>query len=235
MNYQELIEPYVNGLLSASELAEFEKQLAVDENLREEVDLFKMTEIVIDEAVKNEIAGQIKVMRSNRQIESSKPLVVRRIIYSLSVAASIALLIGFYFFQNPGVDSVGFAKNQYNNYQPNFSTFRGDNESDRIQNLLEEGKGAEVEKILKDQKPLDQYLLAHAFFLQGKYEEALSSFQSIASKTDSDANAADFYSALSLFALEREEEALTMLRGIGQDDNHTFKVLAIDVLKEWEK
>lgn len=229
MNYKDQIEAYVANRLSAEERSAFEKQMKADAELRNEVELEQMANLLIDEVVKEDVAGQIKRIRSTGNTQ--KTTVIRRLYWAIPVAATVAILIGVFLFNSGDQDPVLFAQDQYSLYQPNFSNQRGDNSQEDVQSLLEAGKGEEAEAALLDGGSNNSYLLGHAYFIQGKYSDALSSFQAsdVANKEE-----ASFYSALTMLALNRTEEGLNSLRQIVEQEDHQFRVLAQKVLKNWQ-
>lgn len=233
MNYKDLIEPYLLGELSETEVQAFEKELSVDEDLQKELDLFKMTEVVIDQAVRDNISSQIKSIRAKGEVESKKPLKIRRLIVGLSIAASLAVLVGFFTWTSQNADPLKFAQSQYNQFQPNFSSFRGGEEVDLVQKLLDEGQAEEAERLITSQDQPDMYLLGHAYFLQGKYDLALEAFNKVVTKTGSKVEAAEFYAGLSLFASSQEEKAIKALNDIVAKKGHAYAVPAEKVLASW--
>lgn len=101
MNIQEkninLIERYLDGSLDADEKASFEKSLEANIELKEAFhDRKKLKEIWIDADEFSKTKARIKTVLSKENKQSK----TRRLWYVVSVAASVIILLGSYYFIN---------------------------------------------------------------------------------------------------------------------------------------
>lgn len=193
MKHFEKIEQYLAGNLSTEETQEFEGQIASDPELAQEVESQRFEERVISLALEDAIREQVSAFRMEEGSVGSelypggKIKSMNRFFLPLSLAASLLLVIGYF-----------FARNQYTNsslqkkfYNLDISNSTRGNESGNS-GVLEEGQDAlyngdldralilftEAERVDSFKVEADYYL-GHLYYQKGNFDESLVRFEKV--------------------------------------------------------
>ncbi|HIP48778.1 MAG TPA: hypothetical protein EYG92_07425 [Lutibacter sp.] len=136
----EQIEKYWQGKLEGSDLKAFEKQMQVDANFAEEVGLYKEIEKSIAHRFKHqkkesELRTTLNKIQKEQDFSKKTSKVIPLMGYKKwLVAASIAVLVGLFFFQN---DTATYS--DYANHEPMEVSVRGNSSTlDQVQKLFNE-------------------------------------------------------------------------------------------------
>ncbi len=193
--YIERIEEYETGTMSAAERAAFESELVTNAELRQALALFQQTNDVIEQGIENSLRSQLQTW--NEEEATATPMTVttpvggrvvqmRSTWVRLAVAASVALLIGWF--------GVRWAHSQYSDEalfaaqyeKPADSSFRSGGAADRpLQPGLDAWMAGDLNKatlFFGDISPDDdhyaeaEYYLGHVALQQQQYDLAIAAF-----------------------------------------------------------
>lgn len=217
---------YLDDELSRAEREDFEKRLAVDPALRQELeDLQGARAAIRMYGLKEQIASVHREMMAVTKPKSSVRRInqSRRIIrYSISIAASILLVlvcvVGYNFLT---VSSGRLYKSQYHVYE--LASVRGSGA--QTSELEEAYRQRRYDDVIQDRQklqnptPKDLFLSGIAYLETGDIPAAIASFKSVIEKNKADKTAvfnddAEYYLALSYLRNKNYDEALDLIRVI---------------------
>jgi len=200
----ELIEQYLSGELSGDVLSSFEKQMAENVELREDVKLQKQLNVTLKGKGVHQLREVLKEVDQNwrsPEIGILKKLRSSTIIRISALAASILLFaLAYQLFTAPKNDTNSqlFA----DNFQPYQMVLSQRNETtDSPRDIL-----------------LNNSILAYQ---QKNYQEAVIGFQKL-NELDNNNTAYPFYLGLSELALENSDEAIKVLGQVLEKNHHLF-------------
>lgn len=226
----ERIDQYLNNELSETEKMAFDDKLKSDAVLMEEFEKRELTHKVLDYMIARDLKAQLEQMESSGKVISIRHHVRTRI-YALAAAASVLLVVSFFFMQGlfSGSDNVSIAGNAYE--LPDYNIRSGES-SFMLPELLENGVkafenqefGSAIE-LLNQIKPEDkfyiqaQYYLGHCYYAQKTYDLSYNAFEKVVSSNDIRLlEDAQWYSLLSCIA--QNKSCSTELEGILENKNH---------------
>jgi len=197
----EQIQSYLSGTLTEPEHSSFEQELANSSTLQEEMDLHLLSNDAIDLVVEDDLRAELNnLAQQNKQKKNEnqggRVVSMRRRIYTLSIAASILLVIGFFTatFQASKYDNDSIASGYYSN------------------DLLERVRGANSASLL--QEGMD-------FLLADDYSEAIGYFDQV---TDPALIAEAHYGAAHAhYNLENYQAAMTNFANVVDSKDPRFK------------
>lgn len=236
----EQIEKYIKGELSTTEVQSFEKELAVNTSLKEEVALYKDVEASFSSHFKFEkenatiesTLGDLGKKYASENVEhniqntdkieslkakSGKPTITRRLFPLIILAAAAALLL---FIFNPFTNQITPSQLAVQNFSPyEIETFMGDDKSDKI---LKEGKkhyNSGVYALALEN--FNEYLLANPNDIEVQLTKGCAQFK--LEQTDAaiqtfqqikNSNAAKWYLALTYLKKDDVNKANTILKSL---------------------
>ena len=198
-----LFGQYLDSELSAEEKTSFEKQLAEDSEFASAFEIFKELNQHLENKFGN--ANELKALKKNlksvskEHFKTKKPKVVAFKPWQYAIAASVAILVGLFVFQN-----INPSFEDYNN--PEMATFieRGDvNENLKLAQDAFNAKNYKAaipyfEAILKVNKsPEIQYFFAVSLLEDNQFQKAETNLSELKSGTSIYKNKATWYLALS--------------------------------------
>lgn len=198
-----LFENYLSNELSAEEKTNFEKQLAEDSELASAFEIFKDLNLHLGNKFGNE--NELKAFKKNlksiskEHFKTKKPKVVAFKPWQYAIAASVAILVGLFVFQN-----INPSFDDYNN--PEMATFieRGDvNENLKLAQDAFNAKNYKTaityfEAILKESKsPEIQYFYAVSLLETDQFQKAEINLSDLRYGNSIYKNKATWYLALS--------------------------------------
>jgi len=198
-----LFENYLSNELSAEEKTNFEKQLAKDPEFASAFEIFKELNLHLENKFGNE--KELKAFKKNlksiskEHFKTKKSKVVAFKPWQYAIAASVAILVGLFVFQN-----INPSFDDYNN--PEMATFieRGDvNENLKLAQDAFNAKNYKAaipyfEAILKENKsPEIQYFYAVSLLEENQFQKAETNLSELKSGTSIYKNKATWYLALS--------------------------------------
>lgn len=221
------IEAYLNNELSQEERKAFESELATDENLRSELSIYKD---LIGGIRTAGIKAELETLRAQHQ--SSSETTSARVfsltsIRTLAIAASVAVLVGFFLF-NVGGDSDPFSSVYYKD--AGLPTAMGEENSELLRAMVDykneayEAAIPTLDKICEggeDHRAC--YYLAQSYLNAKKFEKAKSVFlEVIDSEVESKyIESSQWYLTYTLYQLG-DESYMQRLEDIQSDPSHRF-------------
>ena len=218
-----VFENYLSNELSAEEKANFEKQLADDSELASAFEIFKDLNLHLENKFGNQ--EELKAFKKNlksiskQHFKTKKPKVVAFKPWQYAIAASVAVLVGLFVFQN-----INPSFDDYNN--PEMATFveRGDvNENLKLAQDAFNAKNYKMaityfEAILKENKsPEIQYFYAISLLEQSQFQKAETNLLDLKWGTSIYKDKATWYLALSKLKQEDYRSCREILLSIPDD------------------
>lgn len=218
-----IFENYLSNELSAEEKTKFEKQLAEDVELATAFEIFKELNLHLENKFGNE--NELKAFKKNlksiskEHIKTKKSKIVAFKPWQYAIAASIAIMVGLFVFQN-----INPSFDDYNN--PEMATFveRGDvNENLKLAQDAFNTKNYKTailyfEGVLKVNKtPEIQYFYAISLLEDNQFQKAESNLSELKSGTSIYKNKATWYLALSKLKQKDYESCKEILLIIPDD------------------
>jgi len=193
--YIERMEQYETGTMTAAERAVFESELATNAALRQALALFQQTNEVIEQGIENSLRSQLRTWKEEVVVETPMTVTkssggrvvrMRSTWVRLAVAASIALLVGWFgvrWAHSQYADEALFAA-QYE--KPTDSSFRSGSAADRpLQPGLDAWSAGDLNKAMlffsnispdDDHYAEAEYYLGHVALQQQQYDLAIAAF-----------------------------------------------------------
>jgi tetratricopeptide (TPR) repeat protein len=218
-----IFENYLSNELSAEEKINFEKQLAEDTELASAFEIFKELNLHLENKFGNEM--ELKAFKKNlksvskEHFKAKKSKVVAFKPWQYTIAASVAVLVGLFVFQN-----INPSFDDYNN--PEMATFieRGDvNENLKLAQDAFNTKNYKTaipyfEGVLKVNKtPEIQYFYAISLLEDNQFQKAESNLSELKSGTSIYKTKAAWYLALSKLKQKDYKSCKEILLTISDD------------------
>ena len=218
-----LFENYLSNELSAEEKANFEKQLAEDPELASAFEIFKDLNLHLGNKFGNQ--EELKAFKKNlksiskEHFKTKKPKVVAFKPWQYAIAASVAILVGLFVFQN-----INPSFDDYNN--PEMATFieRGDvNENLKLaQDAFNAQKYKTAipyfEAVLKENKsPEIQYFYAVSLLEDNQFQKAETNLSELKTGASIYKDKGTWYLALSKLKQEDYKSCKEILQTIPDD------------------
>ena len=198
-----LFENYLSNELSAEEKTNFEKQLSEDPELASAFEIFKELNLHLENKFGN--ANELKAFKKNlksiskEHFKTKKPKAVAFKPWQYAIAASIAILVGLFVFQN-----INPSFDDYSN--PEMATFIERGEVNENLKLAQDAFNAKkykaaiphFEAVLKVNKsPEIKYFYAVSLLEDNQFQKAETNLSELKSGTSIYKNKATWYLALS--------------------------------------
>jgi len=218
-----LFDQYLENELSAEERTNFEKQLVEDQELASAFEIFKELNLHLENKFGNE--QELKAFKKNlksvskQHFKSKNPKVIAFKPWQYAIAASVAVLVGLFVFQN-----INPSFEDYNN--PEMATFieRGDvNENLKLAQDAFNSKKYKTaiphfEVVLQMNKsPEIQYFYAISLLEDNQFQKAETNFTELKSGTSIYKNKATWYLALSKLKQKDYDSCKAILLTIPDD------------------
>jgi tetratricopeptide (TPR) repeat protein len=206
------IDAYLNGELNAEEQQAFEQELRSNQQLREQVNAYRLLNSTVG---KHQQAEQ--TLPELKQIldplthqyfkkEKAKVITMRRTMYMLAAAASVVLIL---MLTLPGTSPDNYSFDD----MPGAIVRGAEDEKAKAAQLFNNKQYAEAATAftnLRTTAPADatvDFYLGISLLKTGKYVEALPLFETLANGTSVYAEDANFFAALSAYHLQQNEKA----------------------------
>ncbi len=218
-----LFGQYLENELSAEERTNFEKQLTEDKEFASAFEIFKELNLHLENKFGN--ATELDAFKKNLKsiskdhFKTKKSKVVALKPWQYAIAASVAILVGLFFFQN-----INPSFEDYNN--PEIATFteRGDvNENLKLAQDAFNAKSYKTaiplfESVLKEKKsPEIQYFYAISLLEVNQFQKAETNLSELKSGTSIYKNKATWYLALSKLKQKKYKSCREILLTISDD------------------
>lgn len=238
--YTEQIEAYLNNELSSQGRADLEREIEQDTALQTEFDNRQFAHDSIDLLIEDDLRATLRNLEAQEGNTNTAPqeATIRTInsgrsrrLFLLSVAAGVAVLVGFFALQFMGGSSSPeqLAMDYYE--QPSFE-IRGQSEFNSLKNGLAAMKSGNYANAIQSFEAIPegddyyigaQYNRAHALYLQNDFEAAQVGFSSVAKGDDARyTENAEWYELLACFAANRGTKCTLLLDAITSDEGHSY-------------
>lgn len=255
------IEAYVGGTLNDSATQAFEARMEEDADLANTVEAYGVGEDAVEMLIENNLRAELKQLQSESsaakvvpmapkerklRVATKQPAKRRNLFSSLAAAASVALLLGFFTFQNfPSTDALLVEHSTFVMPEANRS---GDETVVHPLTIgMEAQKKGDYTTAIDFYKniPADntryseaQFFLGHTYYEKGAYSEAIDQFGKVAAAGDIRyKEQAEFYQLLSYVANGQEDADFDKLMNkIIADEGHDAHEKAKDLnsgLNNW--
>ena len=248
------IEQYLNNQLSESEKIAFETRLNTEEDLKIEFDKHELAHRALDYMIAKSLKQQLEALEAEEKIEEIKEEKESKIVKMeprnnrfqimrwVAAAASIALLIGFFFFNYGGSKYSGSELAALNYQLPESSARRNGIPvyPEVIENGLELLKAKDFNAAIStfsqvpesDDYYLEaQYYLGHAYYGIEDFGNAVQAFEIMAESNDIRyGQAAEWYGLLSCIA--QNGDCKEKLNIITANKKHKFYKKAVQLKKK---
>lgn len=221
------IEAYLNNELSSEERQAFEMQLASDENLQNELNIFKdMVGGIRTAGLKAELET-LRAKHESTTEETSANVFSLTSIRTIAIAASVAVLVGFFIF-NIGGSSDPFSTVYYKD--AGLPTAMGEDNSQFLQAMVDyknesyETAISVLQEICNAEKdPRACYYLAHSYLNSENLEMAKAQFLDVMQMEIEDKylESSEWYLTYTLYLLE-DETYKQRLEDIKSNPSHRF-------------
>ena len=230
-----IIEAYVNNDMSREERDAFETRLETDISLQNELTVYKDMIGGIRAVGLRQQMAELKQKHEKSDDAQSGRIISFSTIRTLAVAASVALLVGFFFFNQPS-ESDPFSSVFFQD--PGLPTVMGSEAGDLLTAMVIYKNGDYTEAIPKFKSlclevKSDEacYYLANSYLNLEDFEAAKTQFlQNM--RADMDAKwlqSSQWYLSYCLYQLE-DQSYKSVLQGIANNPNHKFNAEAVSVL-----
>ncbi len=221
-NKADKIQEYIDGLLTGDELAQFEKWMADDEELRQEVHTQREVQgIIVNRLTSNEDALRANLQHARALRQSGRKSVVNLYRVYLPVAAAACLLIFFSIFYLYTNDSY-----LYDLPAMQSEIVRGQEENVSYENAVkafnaksyEEAREMLYTLIEADSSVVQyQYYAALTYFGEQNWSLIIPELTPIAEGGSIFADEAKYYLAIAYHRIDQHEEARELLRMIPRE------------------
>ena len=257
--YIERIEQYETGGMSSPERSVFEAELTSNADLRQAHALFLQTNDVIEQGIENSLRSQLQGWAG---ASSQAPIVATKTVGNkvvpmtstwarLAVAASVALLMGWFGWQWAGGQYSDQALYAGYYEKPPDTAFRAPGTDHPLQQGFDAMKANHLEDAVaffssitsdNDRYAEAQYYLGHASLQLKKYDSAIEAFRQCAARTDSKfREKAEWNLLLTYMAAGRTggAEFKALLEQVAGNAGHSYQkqaqALAGDMRSFWRK
>ena len=231
---EEALMKYLDNELTGPEREEFEKRLAIDGDMRQELENLKTAREAVRmfglkqkvASIHQEMMTEIKPQGVVRSMSATRRIVR----YTTAVAASILLvavgIIGYNFLR---LSPVRLYNSQYHAYE--LSSLRGEQTAGSV--LETDYHQGRYNKVIEDLKslqnpgPEELFLCGVAYLETGNAPAATTSFKAViekntAAKTTLFNDDAEYYLALSYLRNKQYDQALDLMLAIRNNPNHSY-------------
>ncbi len=218
-----VFDQYLENELSNEDRAKFEKQLSEDQEFDSAFETFKELNFYLENKFGN--ANELNAFKKNlksiskKHFKTKKPKVVAFKPWQYAIAASVAVLVGFFFFQNSNP-----AFEEYDNPESTYFTERGEgNESLKLAQDAFNARNyknaiSNFELVLKENKsPEIQYFYAVSLLEDNQFQKAESNLSDLKSGSSIYKNKATWYLALSKLKQKEYKSCKEILLTIPED------------------
>jgi len=251
--YIERIEQHETGAMNAAERSAFEAELAGNADLRQAQALYIQANEVLEQGLENKLRHQLQDWASETaQVPMTATKTPAKVVsmqstwMRMAIAASVALLIGWFGFQWAGSQYSDQALYSGNYEKPNDSVFRagGAGEEHPLQTGYDAMKANNMEaaatffsSVLTDNDYFSeaQYYLGHANLQQQKYDAAITAFNQCKARSSSKfKEKAEWNLLLAYIAVGKtgDTEFKTLLDETANDPAHSYQLKAKELKRD---
>jgi TolA-binding protein len=252
------IQRYLSHDMAQEERQQFEEEVRQNESLAEELEIqrfeFETIEQIEEDALREKLQqlSTTKISRSSN-VRQLQPSSRNRNTWLIGIAASIALIAGFFFFQNGDDQYSTLTASAYDKVRIDYSRgamTRGDHMEaifpstyTDILRVRNADQAKEAISFFSNYSSDDESIetkallnLGHAYMLQGDFSQAIASFASVRQSSKASRELieeASFFEALAHLQLGNKTQAISLLDSLVKDGRH-FDAMAKSTLQEIE-
>jgi tetratricopeptide (TPR) repeat protein len=236
----EMMDAYFEGKMSDEERAAFEAKLLIDDNFREEFEIYKKVRTGIYQAGEDELREKLNAADlSMESIGSSfNPKYFIPLYKKILVAASIAVLLTttYFLFIKENINYKRFEEKEPG--LPVLMNSNGKSSLDKAMTLYKTGDYSAskeiIETLLISNSSNDTliYFSGVLNYELEEYSEAIESFKAVAGSKSVFSEKAEYRLALSFLRISQKNNAKELLEEITQEPAHLYKKQAEELLKQ---
>ncbi len=255
------IEAYLSGEMTETEATAFDKEVATNKELAAAVDRHLLAHDAIEVMIEDNLRAEMKewsaaanknkeatIHQIGQKKESGRK--IRRLVYRLAAAASVALVVGFFGLQFSTTNYSNTALSQ-GAYNFDLSATRSTNtDQSSLTTGLTAYENADYAAAIQFFRNIPttnpqyneaQYYLGHSLYQNKAYEEATNAFQKVVSTNDIRyKEAAEWYQVVNYVAAKKQGNELTaLLNQLVNDEGHPYhknaKALDAKLNSFWRK
>jgi tetratricopeptide (TPR) repeat protein len=229
-NMSEKLVQYLDGELPAGEKVDFEKQLASDKDLQNELENLQLARAAVRSyGLNKQVAGIHQQMMGELRTPVKKINPTRRIIrYSIAVAASVLVVfLGTTIYNSNSVSADRLFAENYHSYE--LSTTRDGGTAESAIEIAYKAKDYKHVTILSDTSVLTKniFLSAMSYMELKNDSKAIEEFQKLIAKNEPGGtnvlkDATEYYLSLAYLRSKNYDQALELMNEIHDDPNHTY-------------
>ena len=221
----EKIDKYFNNELSLSERQDFDNQLIIDKELQENVAFYLNTRAAAKQLADEKRRTEFEELRKKLSQKSGDSGKIKSMIWLSGLAASIVMIVGFWWFsRTPDVSANVLADTYIQEHFQNLPV-KMDANTDSLQmglRLFNEQKLSEAQTVFENilkRKNNDSEAIKYAGITALRlknYDKAVEYFKDLASQKELFANPGKFYQAIALLkqSPKNQEKADTLLKEV---------------------
>ena len=242
----ELIEQYFENTLSEKDKVEFESRMLVDDELREEIELFKNIVAGIKDAGEEKLKHKLKIV--DLELDANENSLIKaspknKGLFYWKIAASITLIIGLSIFilLFKSTSTVELADKYYE--KENGLPVQMANTKSTFDDAMNEYKTGNYDKSIamlvsiKSSSPANDtacYFIGVIKYEQNKFTDATENFK-LVNSTSQYFEKAQYRLSLSLLQLNQKGEAINVLNEIAKKPNNIYYDQSKSLLKELDQ
>ena len=240
----ELLDAYLNGILSTKERRDFEVQMTKDRELREEMllqkDLYEV--MFLHEQEEKQLKKVQHAISEAHSAYHNFSTPKRRIWRFVGVTASILLLLGYFMFFKTS-NSMESLYAEYADWDSLPSLTERTGSGSQLEEAAIYFKEASYTKaissfevyLLKDpENPLALTYLGLSYIYSQNYDKAIETFDRLEKGTSLDRDKSYWYKAMAYLKAREKDKAIATLRRLIQDSNNYKYEVAKQLLKRLE-
>lgn len=245
------IEAYLSGEMNETEATAFDKEVATNKELAAAVDRHLLAHDAIEVMIEDNLRAEMKdwSAAANKNKEANIHQIgqkkgssgkVRRLVYRLAAAASVALVVGFFGlqFSNTNYSNTALSTGAYNfDLSATRSTNTAQNPLAKGLKAYENADYAAAIQFFQNiptanlQYNEAQYYLGHSLYQNKDYGQSINTFQKVVSTNDLRyKEAAEWYQVVNYVAVKKEGNDLTtLLNQLVRDEGHPYHKNAVEL------
>ncbi len=218
----EIIDNYLKGELSDSEKLTVEKQIATDKEFAKDFTLMHMAHKAAKELADAQRKKDFESLQSGLELQNKSNVFLQNNKIKWAAAASIALIISFFWIFNTGENSGNLANNYIKNHLTELPVMMG-NSKDSLQlgidsyNKKEYQLATNIFEKLANKEPKAQEYLGLALLQMEKYDDAITIFEKL-SQNELYKSRAKVLEALSLIKKGDKVKSYEIIKSINKKD-----------------
>jgi len=244
------IEKYLQGRLSKDERLEFEEKLQQDQQLKDDVEAFRLSKDIVEAGISDQLRADFAVWdKESTSTKSATIIPFRKRRKVLAIAASLVLLLSFSFLQWRSINA-NFNSNilaaQYHNSDLGI-TRSANNDNNELSAAITALQTKDYKQAIAKLQMINdtssyypdaQFLLADAYYLNNELQKATATLSPLLTSNNLLLKEkAEWLQLLTLLKNGQKNTAVFQqrLNQISEDANHSFQPSAADLRESLER